>query len=83
MSAVNALTFADIVSSPTWCDSIYDQAETHVPCNRVPVVSARWTMEDNGDGTRTLVERWSTNQQKYESVSAPSRKSATLPLPTG
>ncbi|MGA2902487.1 MAG: hypothetical protein ABSD98_01540 [Candidatus Korobacteraceae bacterium] len=67
MSAINVLTFPSILVSPqTCCECVRDHADTHVPVTRAPVVSGRWTVETNGDGTRRLVERWSINQPKQE-----------------
>jgi len=78
MSAINALTLSHIAfCSRADCDCVRDwvrdRADTHVPVTRVPVVSARWTMETNGDGSRRLVERWSINQEtrKQEAPSKP------------
>ncbi len=64
MSAINVLAFPDIfISSHTCCECVREHADTHVPVTPVPVVSARWAVETNSDGTRQLVERWSVNQQ--------------------
>lgn len=63
MAAINLLTFPGVFTLPhTGCTSVCGHAETHVPVMRVPVVSARWTVEINRDGTRRLVEHWSANQ---------------------
>jgi hypothetical protein len=67
MSAINVLTFPNILVLPqTCCECVRDHANTYVPVTRVPVVSGRWAVETNGDGTRRLVERWSINQPKQE-----------------
>ncbi len=66
MAAISVLTFPSIFALPrTCCESVRHHADTHVPIARVPVVSARWTMETNGDGTRRLVERWSFNRHDH------------------
>jgi hypothetical protein len=63
MSAINVLTFPDIVVfSRACCECVRERAETHVPVLRAPMVSARWTVEITDDGTRRLVQRWSINQ---------------------
>jgi|HubBroStandDraft_6_1064221.scaffolds.fasta_scaffold1687142_2 hypothetical protein len=65
MSAINVLTFPRIFVIPqACCDCVRDHAETHIPVTRTPIVTARWTVEINSDGTRRLVERWSVNRQK-------------------
>jgi hypothetical protein len=65
MSAINVLTFPRIFDFPqACCDRVCGHAETHVPVIRTPIVSARWTVEINSDGTRRLVERWSVNRQR-------------------
>jgi len=62
MSAINVLNFPSIFMLPqTCCGCVRGHAETRVPVIRAPIVSARWTVEINSDGTRRLVERWSVN----------------------
>ena len=65
MSAISVLTFPTIFAFRQACrDRVCGHAETHVPVIRTPMVSARWTVETNSDGTRRLVEQWSVNRQK-------------------
>ena len=67
MSAINVLTFPKVFAFPQACsDCVCGHAETHVPVMRTPVVSARWTVETNFDGTRRLVERWSINRREAD-----------------
>jgi hypothetical protein len=83
MSAINVLTLPGIFDVPqTCCECVCGQAEIHVPVIRTPIVTARWTVEINGDGARRLVERWFTNQQQYERGRMPGHESAALPLQT-
>jgi hypothetical protein len=68
MSAINVLTLSNVAFLPqTCCKCVRDHADTYVPVPRVPVVSARWTLEINSDGTRRLVESWSVNRDKHNS----------------
>ena len=68
MSAINVLTFPGTFVLPqTCCEGVRGQVEMHVPVIRTPIVSARWTVEINSDGTRQLVERWSLNAQGHDS----------------
>lgn len=63
MSAINVLIFPKIFDFPqAFCGCVCSHAETHIPVIRTPIVSARWTIETNSDGTRRLVERWSIHQ---------------------
>ena len=65
MSAINILAFPHIFDIPqAGCERVCGHHETHVPVMRAPIVSARWGVEINRDGTRRLVERWSANRQK-------------------
>jgi hypothetical protein len=65
MSAINVLTFPTIFDFPqAFCGCVCSHPETHIPVIRTPIVSARWAVEINGDGTRRLVEHWSVNPQK-------------------
>jgi len=65
MSAINVLTFPRVFDLPqVCCEWVCGHAETHVPVMRAPIVSARWAVEINSDGTRRLVESWSVNPQK-------------------
>ena len=67
MSAINVLAFPRIFFTPkTCCDCVCGHAETHVPVIRAPIVSARWTVEIDRNGTRRLVERWSVNQKDVQ-----------------
>jgi hypothetical protein len=64
MSAINVLNFPSIfVFSQARCDRVRGQEEMHVPVIRTPIVSARWIVEINSDGTRRLVEHWSVNRR--------------------
>jgi hypothetical protein len=73
MAVVNILTLPDIFALPrAGCECVCERADTHVPMVRIPVVSARWTVETNGDGSRRLVEHWCVNQQT-QNHAAPSK----------
>jgi len=73
MAAINVLTFPGIVALPqTCCACVCDHADTYVPVIRAPVVSARWSVETNDDGSRRLIERWSINLQR-QNQAAPSK----------
>ena len=83
MSAINVLTLPNIfVPSYTCCECVCDRAETQSLLTREPVVSARWMVEIDRNGTRRLVERWSIKRQKSENgpskPEAPSRCSVNL-----
>ena len=59
MSGINVLGFPKIFDFlQACCDRVCGHAETHVPVMRTPIVSARWTVEIDGDGTQRLIERW-------------------------
>jgi len=63
MSAINVLGFSKIFDFPqACCGRVCGHAETHVPVMRAPIVSARWTVEIDGDGTQRLIERWLLNK---------------------
>jgi len=65
MSAINVLIFPKIFDFPqAFCGCVCSHAETHIPVPRTAIVSARWTVETNSDGTQRLVERWSVNSQQ-------------------
>ena len=65
MSAINVPAFRGNLFLPeTCCEGDCGHVEMHVPVIRTPIVSARWTVEINSDGTRRLVARWSLNQQE-------------------
>jgi hypothetical protein len=67
MSAINVLSFPKIFDFPqACCDCVCGHAEAYVPVIRTPFVSARWTVETNGDGTRRLIERWSINRHEAD-----------------
>ena len=52
MSAINVLTFpGTLVLSQTCCEGVCGYVEMHVPVIRNPIVSVRWTVEINSDGT--------------------------------
>jgi hypothetical protein len=68
VSAINVLTLSNVALLPqTCCECVRDYADTYVPVPRVPVVSARWSLEINSDGTRRLIESWSVNQDEHNS----------------
>jgi len=65
MSAINVVISPSIFDfQQACCDCVCGHAETHVPVILTPMVSARWTVEIDRDGTRRLAERWAVNQQK-------------------
>ena len=67
MSAINVFTFTGIFDIPqAFCDCVCGAAETHVPVMRSPIVSARWIVELNSDGSRRLVERWTVNRHEAD-----------------
>jgi len=72
MSAINALTVFNIALLPQTCsECVTDHADTHVPVTRIPVVSARWKLELNPDGSCRLMERWSINQRTEDETEPP------------
>ena len=81
MSAINALTLLGaFVLLQTCCEGDCGHGEMHVPVTRTPIVSARWTVEINSDGTRRLVAHWFVNQ--HELTSKDTSATAAIP-PTG
>jgi hypothetical protein len=67
MSAINVLTLSNVAFLPRTCrECVRDHADTHVPVTRVPIVSARWSVETNDDGSRRLVERWAINHHAHD-----------------
>ena len=64
MLAIKILTFSEIFNDPqACCDRVCGHAASHGLVMRASLVSARWTLEIDSDGTRRLLERWSANQQ--------------------
>ena len=63
MSAINTFDFQNVMFLPRTayaCACMF--AEETVPHTHAPVVTARWTMETNPDGTRRLVRHWFKNE---------------------
>jgi hypothetical protein len=65
MSAINTFAFQNVMFLPrtgsayAWMFAEETARQTHEP-----VVTARWTMEINPDGTRRLVRHWFKNETK-------------------
>ena len=65
MSAINTFAFQNIMFLPrTGCAYACVFAEETVRQTREPVVTSRWTVETNLDGTRRLVRHWFKNETK-------------------
>ena len=65
MSAINTFAFQNVMFLPrTGCACGCMLAEEAVRQTLEPVVTARWTMETNSDGTRRLVRHWFKNETK-------------------
>jgi hypothetical protein len=65
MSAINTFAFQNVLFLPRTgyaCACMF--AEEAVRQTHDPVVTARWTMETNPDGTRRLVRHWFKNETK-------------------
>jgi len=63
MSAINTFAFQNVLFLPhTGCACASMFAEETVRQTHGPVVTARWTMETNPDGTRRLVRHWYKNE---------------------
>lgn len=65
MSAINTFAFQNVMFLPRTgyaCACMF--AEGTVRQRHEPVVTARWTMETNPDGTRRLVRHWFKNETK-------------------
>ena len=63
MSAINTLAFQNVMFLPrTGSACACTFAEETVRQTHQPVVTARWTMEANPDGTRRLVRHWFKNE---------------------
>jgi len=65
MSAINTFAFQNLVFLPRpgcACTCVF--AEETVRQTHEPVVTARWTMETNPDGTKRLVRHWFKNETK-------------------
>ena len=65
MSAINTFAFQNVMFLPrTGCACACVFAEETVRQTHEPVVTARWTVETNPDGTRRLVRHWFKNATK-------------------
>ena len=65
MSAINTFAFQKVMFLPrTGHAGACMFGEETVPHTHAPVVTARWTMETNSDGTRRLVRHWFKNETK-------------------
>ena len=65
MSAINTFALQNVMLlSRTGCACAGMFAEETVRQTHEPVVTARWTMETNPDGTRRLMRHWFKNETK-------------------
>ena len=65
MSAINTFAFQNLMLIPrTRSASMCVFTEESVRQTHEPVVTARWTVETNPDGTRRLVRHWFKNETK-------------------
>ena len=63
MSAINTFAFQNLMLIPrTRCACTCMFGEETVRQTNEPVVTARWTMETNPDGTKRLVWHWFKNE---------------------
>lgn len=64
MSAINTFAFQNLMIARTRSASMCVFTEETVRQTHEPVVTARWTVETNPDGTRRLVRHWFKNETK-------------------
>ena len=65
MSAINTFAFQNLMLIPrTRGSSLCVFMEETVRQTHEPVVTARWTVETNPDGTRRLMRHWFKNKTK-------------------
>ena len=65
MSAINTFAFQNLMLIPrTRCACKWVFADETVRQTHAPVVTARWAVETDPDGTRRLVRHWFKNETK-------------------